>query len=49
MAAVPAEQVDAATDLIVAVRDRFMQDLRLTAEISARRENGHRVDEAEGG
>jgi hypothetical protein len=41
----PERDVDVATDLIVAVRDRFMGDLRLAAEISGRRENGHRVED----
>jgi hypothetical protein len=42
------DDVDMATDLIVAVRDRFMGDLRLAAEMSGRRENGHRLDGEQG-
>lgn len=47
LARVSAGEVDATTDLIVAVRERFVSDLRLAAEISGRRENGHRAEGAE--
>jgi hypothetical protein len=43
-AGMPRRELDAAADLIVAVRDRFVADLRLGAEISRRRENGHSVE-----
>ena len=43
LAPLPERDVDRATDLIVAVRERFMSDLKLAAEISGRRANGHRA------
>lgn len=44
LAQVSLDDVETATDLIVAARERFVSDLRLGAEISGRRERGHRIE-----
>ena len=36
-------EIDRTIDLIAAVRERFMGDLRLAAEMAGRRENGWRA------